>query len=339
MSFDPDPFTPGRVLNARQTRAARARLERLDGGLLAAAGHAGDWFPVDRAVAPPNPETSHFRVRKGFVKLTSPVPGPISDRAVPPRVQRPPLTRLMSSQGATLRLELAALANYQALKPRPGSVCDLELPAAAARSDEPAWSKVVATSASQTRGTRQLHVEGTKRGRSVLSSVRPLEAAHLIHVSEGRQRTKQVTFLEETGNSRPGNTLAYRTPTAREPTVDLPWSFITNSWLHLLEDSEIAVLFMIASAQHSAEGFAAFSGEDRLRLFGISRDTYSSGLRFLVAFDLIDVEEHQRHDDGRAVDYRTQGALLHRLRLVPEGLERDALEVVPDRLKAELART
>ena len=53
---------------------------------------------------------------------------------------------------------------------------------------------------------------------------------------------------------------------------------------------------------------------------------------------LLDVQEVGRRGDGRAEDYEQNGALLHRLRLLPEGFEQDAFERLKSVVKDELQR-
>jgi hypothetical protein len=54
-----------------------------------------------------------LRIRIGFVYRATPAPSGGSDRQAPPRNERPPATRISTSRGLALRLELVAIAATQ----------------------------------------------------------------------------------------------------------------------------------------------------------------------------------------------------------------------------------
>lgn len=63
--------------------------------------------------------------------------------------------------------------------------------------------------------------------------------------------------------------------------------------------------------------------------------------RTLEELGLLEVRMIDRHQDGRAVDFRGEGALLHRLRVRHEGFEEDAYNTTVDtfrRLKSARPR-
>lgn len=114
----------------------------------------------------------------------------------------------------------------------------------------------------------------------------------------------------------------------------LPPGFITNGWVHILEDSELTVLLMLYCGAGALPvdphnnvnpGEVAISGDTRLTRYGIQRDPYSSAIRALHDFGLLTVREIGRHDDGRAEDSQTQ---LHRLQRIDSGFDEPALPTV-----------
>lgn len=78
----------------------------------------------------------------------------------------------------------------------------------------------------------------------------------------------------------------------------------------------------------SAGGVIAIPGDIRVRHYGIGRDPFSAAHPMLRRFGLLDVIETNRHLDGRGVDYAADGAHLHRLSLLPDGFQENALEKV-----------
>src|SRR4051794_24732050 len=99
-----------RSLNASERETLEKRLERMR-LLREPVGRASEAF--QRAADGPA-ERHELAIRNGFAYRSNPAPGDGSDRRVPERKLRPPATRIASSRGAALRLELIALALAQA---------------------------------------------------------------------------------------------------------------------------------------------------------------------------------------------------------------------------------
>ena len=125
-----------------------------------------------------------------------------------------------------------------------------------------------------------------------------------------------------------------------EPTVTLPGEFISNGWMHVLEDSEIAVLFMAACQRGGfADDFGyAVPGAVRLLNYGIGRESYSKALKTLAWFGLVQVHEIGRRDDGRSLDFDTDEPQLNRIKLLSEGFEADGPSEVLATLREQLKR-
>jgi hypothetical protein len=135
--------------------------------------------------------------------------------------------------------------------------------------------------------------------------------------------------------------LPYEVPRASEAILILPATLITNGWLHVLEDSELALLMMVAAAignLPNRDGKVAIPSDTRLLQYGISRHTFADAHVVLALLNLLDVEEVGRHEGGKAIDYENEGADLHRLQMQPDGFTQDALPTAIKEIEAALAR-
>jgi hypothetical protein len=199
-----------------------------------------------------------------------------------------------------------------------------------------AWVDVLATDAGDSHGKDYLSGRD-KRGRSVVSALKSLERLGLISVSDTsgpRRRLDHFVLLDETGVGS-GGSQKYRVPKPADNFFGVPSNFIGNGWLHILEDSEIAVLLMIACGHGGwRDGqLVAIPSETRLRHYGIHRDVFSSARKTLAWFGLIEVEEYQRYEDGRAENTELR---VHRLGLAQGGFDRPAVSTVQEVLREQL---
>ncbi|VXB16320.1 hypothetical protein ARTHRO9V_1220001 [Arthrobacter sp. 9V] len=144
------------------------------------------------------------------------------------------------------------------------------------------------------------------------------------------------TLLNEVGYDVVRGHEEYKVP-KREPVFALPDGFLSAGWLHVLEDSEIALVLMIACGVGGLqeEQRLVMPSATRLLRYGIHRDAFSSARKTLEWFGLLDVEEYRRHEDGRAEDIDLR---VHRLGLLPEGFKMPALPTVIDALEQQLER-
>lgn len=126
---------------------------------------------------------------------------------------------------------------------------------------------------------------------------------------------------------------------SQRDTFKVPAAFMTNGWIHVLEDSEIALLLMTACGRgrNPGENDVAIPGEVRLRQYGISRDSFEAHY-LLKQLGLLHVDEVGRHEDGRAEDYSQDGAHLHRLRLVAEGFDESPFPKITSTIEYLVAR-
>jgi hypothetical protein len=109
--------------------------------------------------------------------------------------------------------------------------------------------------------------------------------------------------------------------------------------LHVLEDTEIAFVLMVACGLGSLrdEDGIAIPADVRLLHYGIGRDAYDAHL-MLNCLGLLDVSTPGRHLDGKVQDYHGgEPPALHRLKLLAEGFEQDAVEALRKELEYHLA--
>ncbi|MDF8263208.1 hypothetical protein [Luteipulveratus flavus] len=285
--------------------------------------------------------TEGLRLRRPFVHLSDPIDGDSSDRKAPPRELRPPATRISSSLGSTLRLELTVLALLQLhRKPKARAhLADLEIPIAG-DSQHTGWADLVAALPTDNNVGGIYHNARDKRARTVRKALERLATVGLVDLPGkpgARNRFEGFVPLYEAGAEAHGEREEYAIPETSAAVFALPPGFILNGWLHVLEDSEIAVLLMAACGAGSwiEEGLHAFPGKVRLRHYGIHRDPYSAARKTLDWFGLLDVREIGRHSDGRAED---DERYVHRIGVRQAGFEERALPAMRTAIQRQLDR-
>jgi hypothetical protein len=339
-------FDFSRALNPKEQVAFEARQARLDGHFGVSVTNAVATI-TDRVGAPGKLANGSLRLRPSFSYLATPISEHhVSDRRAPRRELRPSATRISSSQGAALRLYVTALAVAQ-MWVRPGTQPVLDMPLVAFN-NELGWTDLVATKATESGRGRHSASVRDKKGRTVRNALDTLEEARLVRLpgTPGKRgRHEGFTLLHEGGHQLSGDLVPYRVPRKTDEAFALPLGFLTNGWIHVLADSEIALLLMVAcgrgrlaplGADHDIRpGEVAIPADIRLRHYGIHRDPFSTAHKTLQWFGLLDVREVARHDDGRAEDGDQR---LHRLKLSPAGFEAEALSTVREEIRHQLGR-
>ena len=290
------------------------------------------------------------RVRRGFAYLASaPAGGPGSDRVLPKSERRPPASRLMSPRGSALRLELTALAYQQARHRRGGARADSALPIRPALNDSGdklGWSDLIASPSSvHMKGLNYISVQD-KKVRQVQQALTRMAKTGLVDLPSspsGRSDFDRFMLLDETGDhGSAGDSVPYTVPRAKEPCFELPASFFRNGWVHVLEDSEILLLLMVACGVGSITSppDVAVPSDVRLLRYGIGRASYTPAHTMLSKLGLLAVQEIGRRDDGRVFDYGTEDgeAHVHRLRLLPAGFEKPAMATISATIAHERER-
>lgn len=280
-------------------------------------------------------------IRTGFSFREGVADPNASDRIALPRALRPSATRLMTSRGVALRFALTLLALVQTAR-KPGSKARLvefgfEV---GGHSNARGWADLVVTHATNSNRGGVYLTARDKRTRSVRSALMSLSEAGLVDVPGApseRNRFEKFVLLDERGVDALGDAREYRVPSRTESTFTVPGGFVSNGWLHVLEDSEIAILLMVACAKEGwwEQGMLVMPPQVRLQNYGIHRDAFSSARKTLDWFGLLEVDERGRYDNGRAENGEQQA---HRLRLAPGGFDKPAVPTVVEALTGQLAR-
>jgi hypothetical protein len=282
-------------------------------------------------------------VERGATQSTS-LRGDPSDRRLPDKADRPPATRIMSPRGAALRVLLTALFEAQA-RTRPGQHPGNKRPLATGGSDVISWTDLLASGAKSS-GTGKNHMSvSAKKIRQMESALGRLAIEELVELTRpgdsGARKYEQFELLNEGGRRAHGSNVAYQVPVPlREPAFPVPATLFTNGWIHVLEDTELTFILMMA-ARHHATGGQQFRvpAETRLLRFGIGRDAYEAHM-MLSRLGLIEVtQDPGRHPDGKVKDFNSgEPALPHILGFIPAGFGRDALTTLRTQIDYQLSR-
>lgn len=325
----PPGVTERALLTKRATRlATRTTATSAGEGWLLSAQWATEKFDLLGGATP-----TELVIRREFSWRSTDPPEAISDRKPPARQHRPPATRIMDSRGAALRLYLTILAVAQKSLARTAPHSD-PLPLMG----DFGWVDLVAGRLKKQGALRMVASDRDDRLRTVHTALRSLQRAGLVELpNEGAPKGTYDGFvtLREGGLFVPSS-VRYTVPTAKNAPMSLPYTFITNGWVHVLEDSEIALLLMAACGFGSlvvpsmGPGWVAIPAATRLGRYGLSRDAFDAH-RMLKRFGLLEVYGVGRHDEdlSRVRDFGKKEPQLHRLRLRREGFDADAFEVVP----------
>jgi hypothetical protein len=275
----------------------------------------------------------NLRARVEFAMRSDPAEpnGSLADRLLPPRNERPPATRLVSPRGIALRLYLTAL--FIAQSRPPGAVPGNKLPLA--DTDAPvSWTDLIATTAERHSG-RVYSGQREKKLRQVHDALRRLSSPELQlvtlpnfqHAPTGKY--EGFLLMHEGGTPVGGyDNQPYTVPAAESRTMYLPGGLFLNGWIHVLEDSELAFLLMLACLRSRSDKTPVFAtSEDRLLRFGLGRDAYESH-RVLSHLGIVRVQAvpHPGRRLGKAGRYlKSDPPKLHRFDLLNDGFEEPAI--------------
>lgn len=306
---------------------ARKRLERLsvtertiDGATASLKGSAR-WHDV--------------RIRARFVHQTKAAPDDASDRRLPARHHRPPATRLLSASGIALRFYLIALCEAQ-LRTRAGETPTNRMPLLVGGT-ETGWTDLVALPVEAQGKLTTRSSPSSKKHRSVIKALQTLadpevQLVHLPHEQAETGKYEQFQLFDEGGARQTGEVPLYTVPRRdpREEVFGLPSGLFSNGWIHLLKNSELAFLMMIARAVAGSDSAVMISGDDRLLHYGLGRDSYEAHL-MLERFGIVDVQiAANRYEDMRVANYGKKGgeALLHIFKLNPDAFGEPAATTI-----------
>ncbi|WP_189322044.1 hypothetical protein [Streptomyces flaveus] len=213
--------------------------------------------------------------------------------------------------------------------------------------DTVSWVDLIATPSQLSRkGDRNYVTVRDKKVRQLHSALDRLsgDAFQLVHLpnrNKGRGKYEGFQLLHERGAPYGGgdNPDRYMVPSDQEHLPWLPAGLFLNGWIHLLEDTEIGFLLMLAWLHARFGAQPVFVASDiRLRQFGVGKDAYEAH-RMLNRFGLVDVEEDpNRHlEDSRLTGYN-EGTMpkLHRFELRREGFNEQAVPKIRSAIERRL---
>jgi hypothetical protein len=335
--FSIDDFLPLRAAELVRLETRRAKLAKV----------AAEAAKAEQKVAEFGTR-QHLWIRRDFVIRPEPanVLGDPSDRRLPARRDRPPATRLVSPRGVALRFYLTALFVLQAGSPgrRPANKIPIDDP------DKLSWVDLIATPAQRTGEDRTYSGVRDKKVRQLHDALRRLsdQEVQLIELPHFNKRPtgKDEGFLlmREGGAPYDGTDNApYTVPAldGDEGLVRLPSRVLLNGWVHVLEDTELAFLLMLAGLRSLFGDKQLFvPGELRLLHFGIGRDAYQSH-HMLRRLGLIEVEEDPNRyaESGLVHGYsENDPPKLHRFRLLDAGFDQPALPTAREAIERRLGQ-
>jgi hypothetical protein len=327
--------------NERECAALERRIARLN-AMKTSVNSALE--SLDRIQAAGRRQVKQIYIRRDFAFRAHPAPGDVSDRRLPPRADRPPATRIMSPRGTALRTYLIALFEAQT-RCSAGTHPTNDRPLRA-RGEAVGWVDLVAPRAPVTSPDSRYAGITDKKLRQLQDALARLSHPEVQLVSlsgpgSATGRYEGFQLLDEAGARKHGDPAPYVVPHRRDADVfTLPASLFTNGWVHVLEDTELAFLLMLALCRAAVgEKQVAIPEAMRLLNFGLGRDAYAA-YELLKRLNLIEVEvDQQRHTDGKVIDYGKGGeARLHRFKLLDDGFEELAIPSVLKVLGDRLAR-
>jgi hypothetical protein len=269
------------------------------------------------------------RIRRAYYRHEHALPVEKERNGLPTELQ-PRAAQLILPRGVALKTHLVALYAAQC-QAAPGRPWRNTIPIAADETSEFSWSGLMAVHARHDPNGRRSSRRENKE-RQITEAVKKLGTLDLVEFPHagGTRPFRDFRLLSE---GKRGNTAApipYRVPTTDNKAVlEMPVTFFTKGWVHLLTTSEIVsyLMWLDLNAGRLPEVPAPFiPGLERAGLYGTTRDTYETH-RPLEAFGLLDVEFAEgRHDDGKVASGSDK--LCHRVTTVPGALDREAGPVI-----------
>jgi hypothetical protein len=314
------------VTGGRATTTERARLETRLARLVAMESSATKAAKNLQSLARSNHGLIGVTIRNTFVRRTTPAPGDFSDRVAPPPQLRPPCTRLISPRGAALRLYLTALFEAQVSSARRGNH-PKNLRLIRGEHDAAGWEDLIASPAEDHYGRVNMTAKAKVR-RQIQQAIRRLHREGLValpNIKSGWNKYENFDLLNEGGEREHGPNIPYIIPKSDKDSFIVPLSLFTEGWIHVLEDSEIAFILMIASLRFDSLETVAVPGDIRLREFGLGRDSYEAHV-MLNRLKLLEVwADRSRFPDGTVSGYSGPGSTLaHRFKLLQNGFRKPA---------------
>lgn len=284
---------------------------------------------------------TELRLRHGFVRLRDPDPAvDTTTRKASKREHRPPATRVQTSRGRSLSFLLTTLLNAK-LHLAPGQVAGKnQMPIAGENGGPLGWSDLIATDAQDALDGKILMTVRHKKVRQIHTSLNTLADQNLMRLpktTDRHRRYEQFQLMREDARAT-GDNNVYCVPEHEDDYFTVPLTLFTSGWIHVLQDSELALLLITARMLAKGGDYAQpLSGGPRKLNYGLSRDSFEAAHRVLDYLGIIEViSDYRRADDGRVSGYRDRGAKPHLLRLRPEALSVPAYPAILDTLSAQI---
>jgi hypothetical protein len=248
----------------------------------------------------------------------------------------------MSPRGAALRLMLIALFEAQS-RSRAGQRPDNERPLQAA-GNAIGWTDLLATDAKPSGAGRSYMSVAAKKGRHLRAALDRLAEEELVALPHGDDkvnRHRNFLLQHEGGRRTAGPNDRYVIPHRTDKQhFDVPVALFTNGWIHVLEDTELAFLLMLAYYQYGQpDAEYRISSEVRLLHLGIGRDAYEAHALFNQLGIASVTEDPNRYPDGKVENYgKGNFAIPHALRFLPDGLRQDGLTALLGHIDYQLSR-
>jgi hypothetical protein len=274
------------------------------------------------------------RIRRGFVR--SPKPGSGSDTKLPPPEQRPPASRLIDSKGVALTVELVLLFRATKLAGRPGAK-KLLPPTIDDDADDFSLYRTVAVPALPGEGARYAYSPADHRRRRLKAAVDRLAKDQYRLLTRpkatGHGRYRDLRLQREDRDPEDADR-EWTLPKKSEGTFEVPDSFFTNGWVHILTDREIVALLMLLE-QGALADWRAIPAWERVNRYGLGPDAYKQLAR-AEAFGLVEHEADDRFTGEHVIDFERLGRPKpHEWSVLPDGFERPAVEAVRKVLERE----
>jgi hypothetical protein len=259
-------------------------------------------------------QPSTIVVRGSFIGLSRPLAGQHTDRRPPDPAAGPPLARLLSPRGASLRTALVALFVAQSTRGTPSHLDDLQVDP----SDERlGWRDLVLARATHRPDTVRAATPMDNKLRQIKNALDDLASEEvgilaLPRAGTPRSRYADIRLRHEGGVRATGAAPEYVPPRNNEWVVPIPVEFFLNGWVHALDDSELAAWLMFRHRYYSQLPAAKtdgveLGGQARLAVY-VQKRTVWDQHRNLAIFDLLRHEaDDRRRFDGTLDDFRDEG--------------------------------
>ena len=207
------------------------------------------------------------------------------------------------------------------------------------------WIDLLASDAKSS-GTGKHHMSvSAKKTRQMESAIGRLAKEELIELTRtgepGTRKYEEFILMHEGGRRPHGPNLPYHVPVVPpEEAFPVPVTLWTNGWIHVLEDTELSFILMMADAHHAAGGQVfGITAENRLLRWGMAHDAYEAHM-MLSRLGLVTVTpDPRRRPDGTVEEFNSEGsALPHILGFVPAGLDCDAFITLTAEIDHQLSR-